>query len=230
MTELRADARRNRELILSAARDVFVERGPNAPLDEVAARAGVGIGTLYRRFPDRAALLHAVVLDVLQRVADEARAALDEEADAFSALTRYMHRALDLRVSAVVPALIGEVSIEDGALQAASQQSAEVIQTLIDQAQADGGLRAEVAFADITLLLVRLSRPLPSPMPRDLDLDLAHRHLDLVLDGLRARCEHVNTPLRGPALSRADLRALPLGNLGRAAGRPSTVQRADATL
>src|SRR5205814_1799803 len=76
---LRADARRNREQILLTARDVFVELGPEAPFDAIARRAGVGIATLYRRFPDRQALLRAVVLDVLGHVAREARAALVEE-------------------------------------------------------------------------------------------------------------------------------------------------------
>ena len=85
---LRADARLNRERILAAARDSFVERGADVPLEEIAARAGVGIATLYRRFPDRAALQRAVALDVLTRVGQEARAAIEEEPDAFSALDR----------------------------------------------------------------------------------------------------------------------------------------------
>src|SRR3954452_6185705 len=92
---LRADAHRNRQHLLAAARDVFVEQGADAPLDEIARRAGVGIATLYRRFPERAALIRAVVVDVLQAVGDEARRALDEEPDTFQALARYMHRALD---------------------------------------------------------------------------------------------------------------------------------------
>ncbi|HEX2033901.1 MAG TPA: helix-turn-helix domain-containing protein [Chloroflexota bacterium] len=108
---LRADARRNRDRLLLAARDVFVERGTGAPLDEIARRAGVGIGTLYRRFPARQALLRAVALDVWRQVADEARRALAEEPDAFKALTRYMHRALEHRVAAIMPALAGEVAL-----------------------------------------------------------------------------------------------------------------------
>src|SRR5258708_7601532 len=83
---LRADARRNRDQILSAARDVFVEVGPGAPFDAIARRAGVGIATLYRRFPDRQALMRAVVLDVVGHVGHEARVALSEEPDAFTAL------------------------------------------------------------------------------------------------------------------------------------------------
>src|SRR4051794_12277532 len=83
---LRADARRNRQQLLAAARDVFVEHGPDAPLDEVARRAGVGIATLYRRFPDRATLQRAVALDVLARAAEVARRADADETDAWSAL------------------------------------------------------------------------------------------------------------------------------------------------
>src|SRR5215469_15537539 len=70
---LRADARDNRRRLLEAARDVFIDRGPGAPLEEIARRAGTGIATLYRRFPDRRALIRDVVLDALQRTADEAR-------------------------------------------------------------------------------------------------------------------------------------------------------------
>src|ERR671937_2812476 len=86
---LRADALRNREHVLAAARAVFVEQGADAPLDDIARRAGVGIATLYRRFPDRDALMRAVVLDVLTNVGQQARLALAEEADGFQALRRY---------------------------------------------------------------------------------------------------------------------------------------------
>src|SRR6266545_985305 len=98
---LRADAQQNRDRIIAAARDAFVELGAGAPLEEVSRRAGTGIATLYRRFPDRHALMRAVVVDALERTAEEARLATEEEPDAFAALTRYMHRALDLRVAAV---------------------------------------------------------------------------------------------------------------------------------
>src|ERR1700716_3036406 len=103
---LRADRVRNAERIQRAAREVWAEQGPDAPLEEVARRAGVGIATLYRRFPDRGSLMRAVVLEVLERVAHEARLALAEEPDAFSALVRYMHRALDIRIAAVIPVLL----------------------------------------------------------------------------------------------------------------------------
>src|SRR6266513_4061814 len=110
---LRADARRNREQLLAAARDVFVEQGPGAPLDEIARRANVGIATLYRRFPDRESLMRTVLLDVLGRVGHQARLAQAEEPDALSALVRYMHRALDVRIAAVIPALLGQLTLGD---------------------------------------------------------------------------------------------------------------------
>src|SRR3954466_13334717 len=76
---MRADARRNRGLLVAAAKEVFIEDGVDAPLEEVARRAGVGIATLYRRFPDRQALMRGVALEVLEQVAAEARPRLAGE-------------------------------------------------------------------------------------------------------------------------------------------------------
>jgi AcrR family transcriptional regulator len=203
---LRADARRNRELVLAAARDAFIDQGVEAPLDVIARRAGVGIATLYRRFPTREALMHAVVLDLLARSADEARAAHREEADPYRALARYMHRAIDLRISAVFPAIVGSVPLDSDDIWRARQESAGALQQLIDAAQAAGDLRGDVAFGDIGLLLVRLSRPLPGSFSADLDAGLAHRHLDVVLDGLRAELSPRSPGgLSGPRLELADL-------------------------
>jgi AcrR family transcriptional regulator len=199
---LRADAERNRIRILDAARDVFIEQGPDAPLDEVARRAGIGIGTLYRRFPDRAALVRAVALDALERTVEEAHEASQEEPDAFAALTRYLHRALDTRVAAVFPTLMGALTVDDPGMMRARDAGSKAMQTLIDAAHRSGSLRRDVTFADLGLLLVRLSRPVP-PFDRELNDRLAHRHLDLVVAGLRAEAR----PLSGPAMSLADLRA-----------------------
>lgn len=218
---MRADARRNRERILMAARDVFVEQGPDVPLDAVATRAGVGIATLYRRFPNRQTLMHAVVLEALSRIAHEARLALTEETDAWRALARYMHRALDLRVSAVIPALLGRVALEDEEIFHVREQSTEPIQQIIDRAQAEGALRPDVTFADISLLLIRLARPLPGPIPLELGDDLAHRHLDLLFDGLRAGRNHPADLLPGPAMTLADLRALSTSGDTPSASNPS---------
>jgi AcrR family transcriptional regulator len=202
---LRADARRNHEQLLTAARDVFVERGPGAPLEEIARRAGVGIGTLYRRFADRRSLLRAVVLDALARTARAADTALAEESDGFSALTRYLHAALDLRVSAVIPLII-DTDLDDDELGPAREASAGLLQRIVDAAHHDGTLAEDVTFADIGTLLVRLARPLPGALPATVNDQLAHRHLDLLIEGLRQRADR--RPAGGPRLERTDLRAL----------------------
>ncbi|HEX4539548.1 MAG TPA: TetR/AcrR family transcriptional regulator [Acidimicrobiales bacterium] len=207
---LRADARRNRGQLLAAARDVFVEQGPGAPLDEIARRAGVGIATLYRRFPDRESLMRTVVLEVLGRVGDQARLAQAEEPDALAALVRYMHRALDLRIAAVIPALLGQLTLEDEEMLRARDAAATPVEELIDAAHAEGSLRPDVTFGDIGLMIIRLSRPLPGTFPRHVDEDLAHRHLDLLVSGLATAGTNARK-LSGPPLSLEDLRAMPPG-------------------
>jgi AcrR family transcriptional regulator len=206
---LRADARRNRDQLLVAARDVFVEDGPDAPLEDVARRAGVGIATLYRRFPDRPSLMRAVVLDVLGRTAYQARLALTEEPDAFQALIRYMHRAVDLRVAAVIPALLGQLSLDDEEMMRARDEASRPLQAIIDAAHSAGSLRPDVTFADIGLLVIRFSRPLPGSFPPDLNDRLAHRHLDVLITGLRQTDMADGEVLSGPALTLEDLRDLP---------------------
>jgi len=206
---LRADAQANRDRILAAARDAFVERGPSVPLDDIARRAGIGIGTLYRRFPDRTALMRAVVLDALQRTADEGRQAADEEPDAFAALVRYMHRALDVRTGAVIPALLDELSIDDEEMEHARSAGSDALQRMIAAAHRAGALRRDVTAADIGTLIVRLSRPLPGPFPREVNDELGHRHLDLLVNGLRAGGEG---KLRGPELSLHDLQRMSRGS------------------
>ena len=207
-TRLRADARRNRDQVLAAARDVFVELGAQAPLDEVARRAGVGIATLYRRFPDRAALQRAVALDVLALAREAALAAEAEEVDAVAALGRYMHAALDLRISAVMPALLGQISFGDQEMRQARQRAVEPVLRMLVAGQAAGALRADIAFGDIGTLLVRLSRPLPGGMPAAVDRQLAHRHVDLLLAALRVAPAAGGAELPGPALSLEALQRL----------------------
>jgi AcrR family transcriptional regulator len=206
---LRADARRNLDLLLAAAREVFVAQGSDAPLEEIARRAGVGIATLYRRFPDREALQRAVALDVLDRVAQESRLALAEEPEAFGALARYMHRAIDLRVGAIMPVVMGQLPLDDETLVRARDEAAAPVRAMIDTAQADGTLRPDVDFGDIGLLIGRLCQPLAVPFPPAVADGLAHRHLALLLDGLRADPGRAAGALPGPALTLGDLQALP---------------------
>jgi AcrR family transcriptional regulator len=205
---LRADARDNRRKLTQAARDVLIERGPAAPLEEIARRAGTGIATLYRHFPDRQALIRAVILDALQATNDEARQAASGEPDPFRALARYMHRAIDVRTAAVIPALLAEAPFDDQELSQARRTGAALLEALVGAAHRAGTLRADVTPADIGLLIVRLSRPLLGGFPPETNTSLSHRHLDLLLDGLRTTARQP-AHLGGPALTLTELRQLP---------------------
>jgi AcrR family transcriptional regulator len=198
---LRADARRNQQQVLDAARELFIERGLDCPLEEVARRAGVGIGTLYRRFGDRDALVKAVLLDALAQSLASAERALGSGKDGLEGVATYLREMLDVRVSAVIPLALDR--LDDPDLERVRTASASALQRLVDAAHDDGSLPPEITFGDLGTLLVRLSRPLPV-MDSKADNVLAHRHLDLALAGLR-------TPpiLTETGLSRSELNRLP---------------------
>jgi len=201
---MRADARRNLEQLLAAARDLIASRGSGVALEEVAQRAGVGIGTLYRRFPDRRALLRAVVLDALERTRAAAERARAEHEDPFEALAAYLRSAFELQVSAVIPEVLDALDLDEPELAAAREASAREVDLLVERARDSGGLPPDVTFADVGMMLVRIARPLPGPMSESLKRDLGRRHLELFIRGLRSR----DGTLDGPALSLSDLEDL----------------------
>jgi len=198
---MRADARRNLEQLLAAARDLVADRGSGVALDEVAQRAGVGIATLYRRFPDRTALLRGVVLDALEQTRAVAEQAGEEHEDPFEALAAYLRAALELRVSAVIPQVLDVLDLDEPELAAAREASARATEALVDAAHVSGALPKDVTFADVGMMLVRIARPLPGPMDDELKHELARRHLELFIRGLRGG----EGELEGPALSRTEL-------------------------
>jgi AcrR family transcriptional regulator len=95
---LRADAQRNRDRIIAAARDAFLETGPDVALDAIAHRAGVGNATVYRHFADRDELVLAVALSAIDRIIAHADLAIAAEPDAFEALRRFAFKAADERI------------------------------------------------------------------------------------------------------------------------------------
>ncbi|MGZ9931474.1 TetR/AcrR family transcriptional regulator [Streptomyces sp. NC-S4] len=198
----RADAVRNRERILTAARELFVESGSTAPFDEVARRAGVGNATLYRHFPDRSTLVHHVVLFTMGRVTASAEASLAEEPDAFAALCRFTHAAADERIGALCPMLGDGFDGEHPELMAAQTALADAVVTLLTAGQDAGLVRTDIGIGDLMVALSQLSRPLPGVACLDTDR-FAHRHLQLFLDGLRAPAR---SELPGSAATLDDLR------------------------
>lgn len=197
MTEpvLRADAQRNRDQIVAAATSLFVDVGPDVALETVAREAGVGIGTLYRRFADRETLLHAVLQDALDGLLADMRAR-DHEATAWDALVGALGWSHRLRV---VLALTGTVTVtesaglaRDAGLTRVRDELVELVDGLVVAAQREGSLRTDVATGDVILLMAAVSRGLPRGTDRAANA-YARAHA-LVLDGLRAPA---TTPLPG---------------------------------
>lgn len=182
----RAEADRNDEAVFLAARDVFAEVGPDAPMSAIAARAGVGMGSLYRRYPSKVDLMRAICTTSMERAMAEADTALAEEPDGWSALVRYMRRCVDLRVGSLAR-LAGTFPATEE-MFALAERGHKAIDEIVGRARTEGTLRADVTSADIVLTISDMSA-LPGGPYR-------HRWLALVLDGLRAPA-HGTLP--GPA-------------------------------
>ncbi|MEV5280048.1 helix-turn-helix domain-containing protein [Streptomyces sp. NPDC051994] len=198
----RADALRNRERIIAAAREMFVEYGAEVPLDEIARRAGVGNATIYRHFADRSELITSVVLSVMDRVSARAEAAAAEEPDPFAALRRFVHAAADERIGALCPMLSDTFDGDHAELHAARERLERDVEGLMHRARTAGRLRADVAVGDLMVALSQLTRPLPGTGCLDID-QFIHRHLQLFLDGLQAPAR---SELPGSAATLDDLR------------------------
>lgn len=180
----RADARKNRRRLLDAATDLILEIGGEPSRDAIARRAGVGIATLYRHFPDRQSLLRAVAVDVLDRTIERGGTALTDSATGGEALRRYMHDAIDsgLGVVNVVHALLDDTDWPDR--RAAAE---ELLDRLIDVARRDGAIDGDVTATDIALATIRFSRPLAIGLDAGAERAIAHRQMTTYLDGLPVR-------------------------------------------
>ncbi|MDQ1027001.1 AcrR family transcriptional regulator [Streptomyces umbrinus] len=202
VTRPRADALRNRERIVTAAREMFVEFGPDVPLDEVARRAGVGNATVYRNFPDRDALVREVVCSVMDRTSEAAELALAETGDAFEALSRFVHACADERLSALCPMMSSTFDQHHPDMEAARERIEELTERLMARAREAGQLRPDVGVGDLMIAVAQLSRPPAGTAALCFDR-FVHRHLQLFLDGLRAPAR---SELPGMTATMEDLR------------------------
>lgn len=185
---MRADARRNRRRLLDATIELILEIGGEPSRDAVARRAELGIGTLYRHFPDRQALLQAVVLDVLDQTIQQGGFVLAEAATGAEALRRYMHATIDLGLGVinVVHALLDTPEWPDR--RAAAQ---EMLDRLIEIARRDNAIDDGVTATDIALATIRFCRPLAIGLDVADERAIAHRQLDIYLDGLAVRRDRI---------------------------------------
>jgi AcrR family transcriptional regulator len=179
----RVDAVRNREHALESARAVLAERGLDAPLDEIARRAGIGNATLYRHFPARCDLVVAVFASALRELAVTSEWALAEP-DAWVALTAYLTSICELcsRDRALADLLTTD-AVRTPELDMLRAVPVANMQRLITRAKRQGALRRDFRVQDIRLILKGnaglLERTREQP-------DAWRRHLAYVLDGLRA--------------------------------------------
>jgi AcrR family transcriptional regulator len=176
---LRADARRNRERILKAARAVFAEQGTHSQIDDVAKRAKVGVGTVYRHFPTKEALLDALVRERFEEIAGYALEALERE-DAWEGFCELIWRAAERNAADM--AFCEAVAFTDQSRVVADVGLARSTEELIDRAKAAGRMRADASQADVPIMMSGASSVMrlnPSP-------DAWRRHIALMLDGLRA--------------------------------------------
>jgi AcrR family transcriptional regulator len=195
---LRRDAERNRQRILRAAAEVFTERGFEATLDQVAHRAGVGVGTVYRRFPDKASLAGALFEERIDAMAEMAQRA-EEEPDAWAALATFLEHSAEM--------LAGDRGLRQMLLYAvegherityAKDRMRPVVGRLVERAQAAGQVRADLAATDIPIIEFMIAAL--AEYTRYVRPDLWRRYLALIMDALRPARDHL-TPLPGPELT-----------------------------
>ena len=206
---LRRDAERNRLLILSAARTVFAQRGLEASLDEVAREAGLGVGTLYRRFANREALIEALFadgIDTISRLIDQCLA----ESRAWDGLRTFMASMLELQC--------GDKGLRDVMLSRRAPAPDEdllrmriqpALDALVERAQQQGDLREDLTSTDVGVLeiaLIGAAEFTAAAAP-----EIWRRYLAIMLEGMRARPVGPREPLEEPPLDDDQIDACMIG-------------------
>jgi AcrR family transcriptional regulator len=189
---LRADAVRNRELLLTAAADEFAERGLDASVADIARRAGVGKGTVFRHFATKDDLISAIVLDRLNAL-NAAGEQLLEVTDAEAALLDFLTVAAHQRQQRDL-SFLREAGELDAEVTRARATMFQIVDTLVSRAREHGVVRADITGTDVILLMCapnHVTSYLPDASP-----DLWRRYLAIIFDGLRPEGAH---PLPQPA-------------------------------
>ncbi len=174
----RADARRNYEKLVSAAREAFAEDGTSASLEDIARRAQVGIGTLYRHFPTRQHLLEAVYLDEVEAICRSAADLADLEP--WDALVTWLRQFVGFAATkrALAQEMLGTIGSDAEVFRTCRVAISSAGDELLGRAQAAGAVRADASFIDIARLLGGIASI-------DSDPEQIERILDIVIDGLR---------------------------------------------
>jgi AcrR family transcriptional regulator len=197
---LRSDAEANRERVLAAAAIAIKRQGEKVPMAKIAADAGVGVGTLYRRYPTRAHLLDALSERSYRLVLDHARTAATSRSSAAAALRRFFAQTISARDDLILPLHGGPVSLDENIVTFRTQIS-ELLERVLARGRADGTIRGDVTAIDIILTGAMLAKPLPHTPNWD---RLARRQAAIYIAGLAGN----NTkPIPGRRPTRAQLEA-----------------------
>ncbi|HEY2575968.1 MAG TPA: TetR/AcrR family transcriptional regulator [Streptosporangiaceae bacterium] len=195
---LRKDAERNRQRILRAAAEVFTTRGLQTSLDDVARHAGVGVGTVYRRFPDKNALVDALFEERLQQIVGLAEQAWGEP-DSWVALATFLEKAGELLAAdRGLREILMFATYGRDRIATAKGQMQPAVTKLVARAQQDGKLRADVEPTDFPFVEFMLTAA--AEYGDRIQPGIWRRYLTIILDGLRPRRDTV-TPLPVPALT-----------------------------
>ncbi len=179
---LRADAVRNREKILAAAATVFANRGLDATLDEIALEAGVGVGTVYRRFPDKEVLVAALFESGIDELATLALSAYESE-NSWDGLVWFMQEALSRQcTNKGLRDVVISTTYADQLKDSAKSRIGPALHKLIERAQRDGYLRTDVVESDFPIMEMMISSL--GCVTNQLAPDLWRRYLTIMLDGL----------------------------------------------
>jgi len=199
---LRRDAERNRRRILAAAADAFAEGGLAVTMDEIARRAEVGVGTVYRRFPDKEVLIEALFEARIEELVSLAEAARDDP-DPFTGIVRFFESLLAVQAAdrglkeVVLGSPRGQTRVAH-----ARERIGPVVEALVARARAAGELRPDVAPSDLGLIQFMLGALID--YTHDVEPEVWRRMLGIVLDGLRVRRDGPS-PLPRPPLDEVQL-------------------------
>jgi AcrR family transcriptional regulator len=182
---LRRDAEENRLKVVEAARELFARRGLGVTLNDVAHQAGVGVGTVYRRYPDKEQLIDELFEERLGELVAMAEQAVDDS-DPWRGLTSFLRRNLELQSGDRGFREVVQGSAEG--LERISRERAKIwplVENLVERAKESGQLRADFGHQDVLMLVLMLGTVIDCS--RDIHPDLWRRYLAIIIQGLRAQ-------------------------------------------
>lgn len=193
---LRRDAERNRRRILAAARKLIAERGLGVGYEEIARKADVGVGTVYRRFPTRDGLIHELFHDRVDAVVEIAEEGLTVE-DPWEALCQFMQRDFELQSSdrGLREFMLGHANSTE-LRQRSGERIQPLVAELVERAHAAGRLREDVGQGDIEIILGMVGGLMDASL--HVDPDLWRRYLAMVLNGVQHEDRHDEIPGKPP--------------------------------